>query len=233
MAWPVSSPARQSTTAADTAAGIDEGEPAGLEQVAAVPDERGVHDARAHRVDGDVVLGQLRYHRPDQPHHRVLGQAVDGVGREADQSGQRGGGHDGAPAPGRQGGHQGPRPVDHPVDVDRHDPAVGVVAEGRDVGLPGHHPGVEVGQVDATETGGDGLDDPRPLVRAAHIGLQPQPTDGRGGPRCGRSVEVDHRDRHARVGQAGGGGQADPRSAAGDHRHSSGQVSHGLPHLLC
>ena len=55
-----------------------------------------------------LVLGQLGDERADQADHGVLGQAVDGVGREADEPGQRGGGHDGAAAPGGQGAGPGP-----------------------------------------------------------------------------------------------------------------------------
>ena len=226
MASPVSSPDSRSTTASDTAATSMSGKAASLQDVR-TSSISGVSTMLGHTALMVIcVLGQLGDEGADQPDHGMLGQAVDGVGREADQAGQGGGGHDGTTAPGREGGHQGPHPEDDPVHVDPDRPAVDGVGHLGDVGLAGGHPGIEMGEIDRRRSGRS----PRRRCPAT-----PRTDRRRPGARVPRARRPPARPRRRpdrrrpprpRLGQAGGGGQADPRSPAGDHGHLAGKRSH-------
>ncbi len=209
---------------------VDEGEPARLQHLADIVDQGCVHDARTDGVDGDLMLGQLGAERPDQADHGVFGQAVDGIGGESDETGQRRRGHDGTAAAGGHGRRHRPHAEEYAVDVDAHGPPVDVVGDLGDVGLTGGNAGIEVGQVDPPESGGDGVDDGRPRIGSADIGLDTDPTEPGGRPLRRIPVEIHQRHRRPGIGQPGGRSQADARSTPGDDRHLPRKRSHWLPH---
>ena len=124
---------------------------------------------------------------------------------------------------------QRPYAEHHAVDVDPDRPPVGIVGEVDDVGLTGHDPGIEMGQVDAAVAVGDRGDDPGPRRRVTDIGLQGQAPHLVGGPLRRCPVEVDDGHRRSGLGQAGGRGQPDSRSTAGDHGHLACELSHRVP----
>src|SRR5690606_11236958 len=187
-------------------------------------DHRGLGDAWRHRVDPDVVCGQLQRQHPAEVGHRGLTGAVRGLGPPGAGGGDRGDGHDRSLGtvvdhhPGRR-----PRRQEGARDVDPHGafPHRQVQVQGQRRGLPDTGGGDQAVQPPEPLPGrGDRLGHRR-LIGGVH--RQPE----RGGTvrrQLGRGLayrllaQVQHGDLGAAGDQLPGGRQADPTGAAGD-RH--------------
>lgn len=104
----------------------------------------------------------------------------------------------------------------HCVLVDTHDAPVLLVCQFGDVRNPCRHTRVQMRRVQASELGEDGGDDPRPFVRATHVGVYRRSPDLGGRRTSALFVDIDHRHLRPQSAQAANGREPDPRRPAGN-----------------